>query len=470
VFGKFAVRMKTLRLGCFLFFGPLTFLLAKDETPAAKAAANALADGPAMVREWKPPVYPADALKEKVGGRITTRIIVDENGAVTSARVLQTNDPRLGEAALASVKAWKFSPAIENQKPVPMCLDVPFNFDAQKGAKSWKAGLLPDSAWLPRPAPKVAAAARSAPPGGYPEILSDRKLSGKAIFTCTIQPDGQPTDVRILAATHADFVVPALNALQKWEFSPAQQGDLTTAAELSGSVSFDSVGTTRADVLAANGITAPDGTPPANQPMPQVVSDPVWPRELLLKGEGGSATVSFTVEGSGTVTNVKVVEATRPEFGQALVAAMEQWSFDPAMADGKTVAVPLIKRAEFKAVPLAENETSSDPVTRLARLERAGLIRGGAGLDGKLTPIYRIAPIYPAALHDARPSGQAVIEFIVDRDGRARLPLIVSATHEEFGWAAATSIAQWVFKIPTRDGKPTEVKVQIPVNFTPPAQ
>src|SRR6185436_6790928 len=132
-----------------------------------------------------------------------TRIIVDEAGLVTTARVLQAGDPRLGDAALASVKAWKFSPAIENQKPVAMCMDVPFNFDVQKGEKTWKAGLLPDQAWLPQPAPKKLAAARSAPPGGYPEVLNARRLSGEAIFSCIVQPDGHATDVRILAATHA---------------------------------------------------------------------------------------------------------------------------------------------------------------------------------------------------------------------------------------------------------------------------
>ena len=75
-------------------------LAAKDAVPVPAAAAAIQADSPAIVREWTPPVYPADALKEKVSGRVTTRIIVDETGAITSARVLKTTDPRLGEAEL----------------------------------------------------------------------------------------------------------------------------------------------------------------------------------------------------------------------------------------------------------------------------------------------------------------------------------------------------------------------------------
>lgn len=459
-------RIVRLMITTLVVVGVAPFSLGKDEAPAKGASATeVMAESSALLREWTPPVYPADALKEKVGGRVTIRIIVDENGVVTSSRVLKTNDPRLGDAALAAVKTWKFSPAVENQKAVAQCLDVPINFDAQKGAKSWKAGLLPDAAWLPRPAPRTAAMARTAPPGGYPPVLTERKLSGEAIFSCVVQPNGRAGDVHILAASHVEFVLPAFAALEKWEFTPAQQGDLASSSELRGTVSFDSVATTRADVLAANGITAPDGSPPVNQPMPRMVADPVWPHEQLMKGEGGSAKVSFTVDTAGRVTELKVIEATHPAFGQALVAALDQWAFDPAMSEGKNVAVPLVKRADFKPVP---TDDPNDPDARLVRLEKAGEIRGGAGLDEKLIPLYRIPPSYPAALRETKPSGDAMVEFVVDRDGRVRMPRIVSASQEEFGWAAATAVVQWVFKAPTRGGQPTEVRVKIPMNFTPP--
>ena len=56
-------------------------------------------------------------------------------------------------------------------------------------------------------------------------------------------------------------------------------------------------------------------------------------------------------------------------------------------------------------------------------------------------PLWRIAPRYPAALLAEKPPGDAVIEFIIDREGRAQLPRIVSATHEAFGWAAAAAIS-----------------------------
>jgi outer membrane biosynthesis protein TonB len=69
-------------------------------------AGNATVDGPALVREWTPAKYPAEALGEKMRGRATVRIIVDEQGHVTKARVVSAGDPRFGEAALAAVQTW----------------------------------------------------------------------------------------------------------------------------------------------------------------------------------------------------------------------------------------------------------------------------------------------------------------------------------------------------------------------------
>ncbi|HEX2853310.1 MAG TPA: TonB family protein [Opitutaceae bacterium] len=460
--------MKKLFVGLALFLAPMIALRAVDSAPSRHPDNSALADGPAFVREWTPPVYPADALRSKVGGRVVVRIIVDETGNVTSGRVLSAPDHRLADAALAAVKTWKFSPATENAKPVAICMDAPLIFDPAKGAKSWKeGGSLPGES-LPQPVRRTAAAAKNAPPGGYPEALTERRLSGRVAFACVVQPDGRATDLRILGASHADFVLPAFDAIAHWEFTPAMQGDLPTASELRGAVAFDSLASTRAEVLAANAITAPDGSAPQNLPLLESAVDAMWPYALLVEGKGGNASVEFTVQPTGKVTDVKVRDATHPDFGRALAAAIEQWLFSPALSEGRTVPVTLVKKAEFKPVPMELQDASGDPVVRLVRLVRAGPIRGG-GLDEKISPVYRVAPGYPAALAAGeRPSGNTTIEFVIDRDGRARLPRIVSATHEEFGWAAATAVGQWIFKAPKRAGEPAEAKVQIPFNFVPP--
>jgi TonB family protein len=245
------------------------------------------------------------------------------------------------------------------------------------------------------------------------------------------------------------------------------QGDLPVRGRARGEVSIGPPRTTTVAMLAANGITAPDGSAPELPPRPEMITDAVWPHAHLLRGESGSASADFTVQPNGKVTEVKVREATAPEFGQALVAALGGWQFEAALAGSTAGPVVLRQRVEFKAPPVdATQAPPDDPLARLVILARKGALRGAGGdLDEKLTPLYRVVPVYPEALASEKPAGQAVIEFVIDRDGRARLPRIVSATREEFGWAAATAVAQWLFRAPTRGGAPTEVMVQIPVQF-----
>jgi outer membrane biosynthesis protein TonB len=74
------------------------------------------------------------------------------------------------------------------------------------------------------------------------------------------------------------------------------------------------------------------------------------------------------------------------------------------------------------------------------------------------------------AVSAGRPPGEAVVEFIVDRFGRAQFPRVVSATKEEFGWSAATAAGQWIFKVPLRMKQPVDVKVRMSFLFRAPTK
>ena len=197
--------------------------------------------------------------------------------------------------------------------------------------------------------------------------------------------------------------------------------------------------------------------------MPFVLIEPVYPREHLLAGEEGTATVAFTVDPKGRTAEVTLVSASAPEYGAALLAAVQAWGFKPAVSEGELVSMQLQVIYAFATRP-------GGAVARLVDKLRPGGegIGGPAGLDQKLKPLWRGFPVYPAALREEQVRGAAEIEFIIDRDGRVRLPRVKSATREEFGWAAATAISQWVFERPMRKGEPVDVTVTIPVSFTPP--
>lgn len=436
---------------------------------AAAPLDNSLVDGPAMIQSWKPPVYPAAALQQKVGGRAVIRFIVDDKGVLTSARIFKAADARLGEAALAAVKTWTFTPAVENEKPITSCLDVILRFDPAKGQKSWPANHFTDMSNQPAASPMTSAEPKQTPPGEYPAILVERKLPGSVEFSCRLDATGQVLQPKILATSHTDFLLPALASLKKWEFTPAKQGDLAVPTQLVGEVTFDTIAGNRADVLAANAITAPDGTVPELKPQPVLVTDAVWPHGLLLRGDGGEAVVEFTVQMSGAVTDVNVRSASQPEFGRAALAAMEMWRFRPAITDGRKEPVILVKKFEFIAVPKVAPAEAQDPWVELVNEARADALRSAGGLDERIEPLYQAPLRFPEVLKAAGGAkGEAMIEFVIARDGRVRLPRIVSASAPEFGWAAATSVSQWLFNAPRREGKPVDVKVAMPMSFDVP--
>jgi len=116
-----------------------------------------------------------------------------------------------------------------------------------------------------------------------------------------------------------------------------------------------------------------------------------------------------------------------------------------------------------------DSDPEANPIARLATALRKGAVGDGQGLDVKPEPVYQVEPVYPSSLdRKAFPRGDAQVEFIVDRTGRVRLPRIVSSSERRFGWAAATAVSQWVFSVPTRGGRPVDVKLRRSFPFNAP--
>jgi bla regulator protein blaR1 len=103
---------------------------------------------------------------------------------------------------------------------------------------------------------------------------------------------------------------------------------------------------------------------PENEPLAEVTSskpvmrhsggailerhNPQYPQYALERGTEGSATVSFILNASGTVTDVHVthIQGSRL-FGQAAVDAIKQWKFSPVMIDGQPVEQAMTQEFDF---------------------------------------------------------------------------------------------------------------------------
>jgi len=418
--------------------------------------------GPAILRDWIQPEYPAEARKAKAEGTVTVRFVVETDGTVSRENVGKSSDDRFNEAALAAVRRWKFKPATEDGATIASAMQVKVVFAlAQLNQKS--VPIYPPQAQQPVAFKVTPAKEKGSIDPDYPAELEETKLPGEVHMEFIVNEEGKVEQPRVLWATHPAFVETSLRAIRRAEFAPAHQGPLPRRSVKRYPVGFESFGAKPADILAANHLTIVSQEPPVILPRPLMLIQPVYPPARYQARETGSVTAEFVLDEKGRPTHIGVVAADQPEFGAAMVAAIEAWVFKPAQGDNGPVPVRLRVTHDFAVL-------SDQPEYRLAELLKPDGpgISGPAGLDQKVTPLWRGFPAYPQAYKDQPRDGQAQIEFIIDRNGRSRLPRILSSTDEAFGWAAVTAISQWVFERPTRGGAPTDIKVRIPVGFTPP--
>lgn len=421
-------------------------------------------DGPAALKTWAPPALPMGVrLRRGQRSAVIVRLVVDASGHVKSVRVLGSHDARLDAAAVASAKAWEFTPAVEDGLPTEVSLDAPVIFEAPS-RRSGHTPALPPEDQRPRMSPTTPAKPAKIANPAYPAELAPRKLPGVVEFDCHIDATGRLLGYTVASASAAPFVWPALLALRHATFTPASQGDLPVASNLRVEVDFAS-GTDDAGTLAANGVAGPNGGALPN-PAPALLEAPapVYPYDALMQGEAGEASVNFKVDASGQPVDIQVGTASRLVFGEALAAAVADWRFAAAPATGTFVAVPL--SVHWRFAPPGAGGIDTDLVGAAVVADARSNHLGGTGaLDRPVRPLYRRMPVAPAT---QKAAGRAVISAVICRDGGVRLVRIVSASEDDLGWAAAAAFGQWVFYPPMRGGKPADISVELPIDFPAP--
>lgn len=70
------------------------------------------------------------------------------------------------------------------------------------------------------------------------------------------------------------------------------------------------------------------------------------------------------------------------------------------------------------------------------------------------------APVYPPKFLRSEITGQAIIVFIVDVEGKVVRPAVESATNPEFAASAIAAVSSWEFQPATLRGKPVELQVR----------
>jgi TonB family protein len=97
--------------------------------------------------------------------------------------------------------------------------------------------------------------------------------------------------------------------------------------------------------------------------------------------------------------------------------------------------------------------------------EGQGTILDVLELDRVPRPTVQVPPHYPYELRTAGITGQAVINFVVDENGRTRNVHALSATDGRFAVAAIQCVAQWHFLPGVKGGRIVRTRLQVPIVF-----
>jgi TonB family protein len=277
-------------------------------------------------------------------------------------------------------------------------------------------------------------------------------------------------DPHVVESNNPAFERPALDAVLKWKFKPAVKNGHAVNTRAAQEIRFELFG--GGDLpWQINKPKKPETLPPElrwdKAPVPVSTAFPVFPFAALQAETKGRTKVSFLIGPEGLVREARVLEATTPEMGQAVLATMDVWRFKPAQKKDGTPSLAAVA-IEHEFDPFGRGDVSVTPsaLRILGNLaHRPADIIPLAELDQPPKPLSRRPPVYPSTLEAASQAGQAMIEFFIDEKGDAQLPRIVSSTAPEFGYAAVQAVAAWRYEPPQKNKQPVVARVQIPVVF-----
>lgn len=213
--------------------------------------------------------------------------------------------------------------------------------------------------------------------------------------------------------------------------------------------------------MAADNVSAPIAQTLAGM---QQYQAPLFPEQLRGSNlSDGYATVTFTVSESGYIDDALTVEASHVAFGEAVLRVLPSWRMTPDSA--QTLPRREVVEFDFRRTGVVTTASHFDAAKAAFPQRREGEVQTvpWAQLE---TPPQRTVTIMPklsktrvAQLNKEGKAGRVAVSFVIDPDGRVRVPIVAAGTEPYVASAVLTAIKQWRYAPPTYQGKPVAVEV-----------
>lgn len=202
-----------------------------------------------------------------------------------------------------------------------------------------------------------------------------------------------------------------------------------------------------------------------------------YPADALAAKVEGVVYVKAHVAADGSVTSASA-DRIDPPSATALSAAgvdgVKSWTFEAATKDGKAVASDEIVPIVFSVTPGSKHpilDATLEPIV-VGPPQESKAVASSSDVAPSEDVSYRrmYSPKYPEAAIAAHQSGKLVLRVLVSATGDAKSVTVESAKPSEaediFGATAIDAIKHWKFNAGTRNGKPYEGYVLVPIDFS----
>lgn len=203
----------------------------------------------------------------------------------------------------------------------------------------------------------------------FPFALRQKLLNrGEARILVMVDRDGRLADWIVTGYSHPLFAKEALDALQKWTYSPARLDGtpITTRAELHFTfASHERVRMVPADMVLElwtrdlkrdgfwQGFCEADKL---DAPVDAIVEiNPMSPDRLGAKATEGSVVVDYYIDADGRVRMPLILSSDDDAFTQSVLLAITEWRYAVPRREDQPVMTRVWRRFDFKPVAVANN-------------------------------------------------------------------------------------------------------------------
>ena len=295
------------------------------------------------------PVYPEEARKEKIEGKVILKVVVNVDGSVSDVSVLEGPEV-FRQVAIDAALQFQFKPAEHNGKVVPVKIVMPIEFSLGSTDTDLQltSPVLVDADGNEVEIPEFFEVEAK------PELLQSVKFVYPTRVTVRLEfrvnVDGSVSDVRVLRGAEA-FHQAAIDVISQYRFKPGTLNGKVVPTRMPQAIIFR--------------LPKQQTTPPASgdvdssdvleffmvEVKPKVLHSvkPVHPEEAIRDSLEGKVFLKFIVNVDGSVSDVRVLRVIGSEvFRQAAIDAVSQCRFKPAEHNGKPVAIWMTQPVSFR--------------------------------------------------------------------------------------------------------------------------